>query len=392
MLERMLFKKMIISIIAILVLFSKLLSQENHQETYFQGYVNTKTYFVNYNDNVPSLAAYLLKKYDHLSLEQLDTFYTDYVVCKDTLILEFHNETYSHYYKVVQIGNKVYLTNFERDYYIAISSLTPMISKLSANDWNKTSRLLQKKGYNYQAVYKKSKRYSYEVGVNTHYDYKSSYLLGKHFRNLFHPSGIYKIVNERNNGEEDKISQYQYEYDPSCICAESLKDFRLRDTMEVEYPLVTYDYELLQEAERKYLTTFSAFDISKQLFDPTDFSNQPTYIDIWASWCIPCRKEMPYLKELYDKYHSKGLNIVSLSLDQAKDTSKWEKVSKELGISWNNWFVKGGFDSVFAKALQVKGIPRYILIDKYGKIANANAPRPSDGSLEELLNQLLAEQ
>ncbi|GAB6123735.1 redoxin family protein [Dysgonomonas termitidis] len=87
-----------------------------------------------------------------------------------------------------------------------------------------------------------------------------------------------------------------------------------------------------------------------------------TLVDFWASWCAPCRKEIPNLKKLYEKYSSKGFEIVSISID--KKEADWEKALKEEKLVWPNYLdTKGASD-----ALNVKAIPAMFLIDDKGII------------------------
>ena len=113
------------------------------------------------------------------------------------------------------------------------------------------------------------------------------------------------------------------------------------------------------------------------------------YIDVWATWCGPCIREIPYLKEVEKDYHNKPVSFVSISIDEPKDYEKWKTMvsEKELGgiqlIADNNW------NSKFVKEYAILGIPRFILIDPQGNIVSADAPRPSDPALRTLLDGLL---
>jgi len=91
-------------------------------------------------------------------------------------------------------------------------------------------------------------------------------------------------------------------------------------------------------------------------------SKKYTLIDFWASWCGPCRKEIPNLKKLYEKYSSKGFEIISISID--KKEADWEKALKEENLTWPNYLdTKGASD-----AFNVKAIPAMFLVDDNGII------------------------
>ena len=126
----------------------------------------------------------------------------------------------------------------------------------------------------------------------------------------------------------------------------------------------------------------------------SSFKGKYVYIDVWATWCAPCIKEIPALQSLEKKYHRKNIKFVSISVDQASTNSgSWEAAEKK----WRD-FVKqkqmsgvqlwAGDDTSFQQAYQITGIPRFILIDPQGNIVDANAPRPSDPRLKSLFTSL----
>ncbi|MFY1613538.1 redoxin domain-containing protein [Macellibacteroides fermentans] len=106
----------------------------------------------------------------------------------------------------------------------------------------------------------------------------------------------------------------------------------------------------------------------------SDFRNKNyVLLDFWASWCIPCLKEIPNVKKLYGKYQSKGLEVIGVSLDD--DKSSWlEAVNKQNLNEWPQILSKEQQDkSVFEKddlseIYNFDGIPFYVLIDKNGKV------------------------
>ena len=90
------------------------------------------------------------------------------------------------------------------------------------------------------------------------------------------------------------------------------------------------------------------------------------FVDFWASWCGPCRAEMPNVVEAYNKYHSKGLEIVGVSFDQKKDA--WTAMVKKLGMEWPQMSDLKGWQCEAGKVYGIRSIPSNILLDPQGKI------------------------
>lgn len=93
-------------------------------------------------------------------------------------------------------------------------------------------------------------------------------------------------------------------------------------------------------------------------------------IDFWASWCGPCRKEMPNVKRVYEKYKKKGFEIYGVSLDQEKDA--WLQAIAKDGITWPQVSDLKYWSSEAAQTYAVQGIPFTVLVDKNGKIIAKN--------------------
>jgi thiol-disulfide isomerase/thioredoxin len=115
----------------------------------------------------------------------------------------------------------------------------------------------------------------------------------------------------------------------------------------------------------------------------TDFKGKVVYLDLWASWCGPCRAETPFLKKLNEKYKNDSrIAIISIAVKDNFDA--WKKALKE--------DMPGGIqlidqdDLVWNSYVLSNAIPRFIVIDKRGKVVNFDAPRPSSGKeIEKLL-------
>lgn len=123
----------------------------------------------------------------------------------------------------------------------------------------------------------------------------------------------------------------------------------------------------------------------------SDFAGKVVYVDLWATWCRPCRAEFPYAKKLKEKFKDESdLVFLYISIDDNKEA--WEKMleeDKEFASSVHV-HAEGAWKSTVAKDYLVNSIPRYLMIDRNGNIANANAPRPSSKKTEDVLKELLA--
>jgi thiol-disulfide isomerase/thioredoxin len=112
------------------------------------------------------------------------------------------------------------------------------------------------------------------------------------------------------------------------------------------------------------------------------------YIDVWATWCGPCLREVPSLQKVEEQYQGKNIEFVSISIDVMKDHEKWSTLVNTKQLGGIQLLADKDWDSKFIKEYEIQGIPRFILIDPNGNIVNSNAPRPSDSSLIDLFNEL----
>ena len=119
-----------------------------------------------------------------------------------------------------------------------------------------------------------------------------------------------------------------------------------------------------------------------------DLKGKYTYIDIWATWCGPCIREIPSLKKVEKQYHGKNIQFLSISIDDKKDHQKWKDMIKEKELGGIQLFADNVWESKFVADYYVKGIPKFILLDPQGNIVVPNAPRPSDPKLIELFTEL----
>jgi thiol-disulfide isomerase/thioredoxin len=113
------------------------------------------------------------------------------------------------------------------------------------------------------------------------------------------------------------------------------------------------------------------------------------YVDLWATWCGPCRAEIPSLKKMEADFHGKNIEFVSVSIDAEKDYEKWKTFVVEKELTGTQLYAAKANQTEFVKAFEVNSIPRFILIDPKGVVVDADAKRPSDPRLREQLNKLL---
>lgn len=127
----------------------------------------------------------------------------------------------------------------------------------------------------------------------------------------------------------------------------------------------------------------------------SDFKGKYVYIDVWATWCAPCKAEIPFLKKLEAQYHNRNIEFISISVDDAKTGGSmenardiWKKMVTDKNLTGVQLFTGNGFEADFIKSYIITGIPRFILIDPNGQIVNADAPRPSSQLIVELFEEL----
>ncbi|UKJ08568.1 TlpA family protein disulfide reductase [Solitalea lacus] len=173
-----------------------------------------------------------------------------------------------------------------------------------------------------------------------------------------------------------------------------MKTYQQLEDMRAKYGkyLQTPNHKrIVEELDRKLLITKANFkapgftfpDLNGKMVSLSDFAGKVVLMDIWASWCAPCKKEIPYLNELEKEMHGKDVVFMSVTIDKPTDKEKWLTAIKDNQAGGNQLF--SGNEDKFAKDYMISTIPRFVVIDKKGNMVQMNAPRPSTPELKQLL-------
>lgn len=132
--------------------------------------------------------------------------------------------------------------------------------------------------------------------------------------------------------------------------------------------------------------SFKYKDITSKEVALEDLKGKLVYIDVWATWCGPCRGEIPHLQALEHAYAGKDIYFVSISCDQ--DKNAWQEMVKKEELGGIQLHMDG--DKSFMEAYLIRGIPRFILLDREGKIVSGDMSRPSDPATVQKIDGLLS--
>ena len=135
--------------------------------------------------------------------------------------------------------------------------------------------------------------------------------------------------------------------------------------------------------------SLSGKNLNGEEFDWASYRGKVVLVDFWATWCGPCIAELPNVKANYDKYHSKGFEVVGISLDRSRDPL--DKFIEKEEIPWAQLYEEEiqngkGWNHPMAEFFGINAIPAAILVDKEGKVVSMRARGPE---LPKLLEELL---
>lgn len=118
-----------------------------------------------------------------------------------------------------------------------------------------------------------------------------------------------------------------------------------------------------------------------------NFKGKVLYIDVWATWCGPCIREIPALEKKQEEYKNKDVVFISISVDE--EPGPWEYMVKDKNLKGQQWYAPQAWSSSLAQDYRINGIPRFMIIDREGNIFNAYAPRPSFPEFDKVILEAL---
>jgi len=129
---------------------------------------------------------------------------------------------------------------------------------------------------------------------------------------------------------------------------------------------------------------FTVTDLKGDSIRLSSLKGKVLILDFWASWCGPCRFSNKHLVKLYNKYKDKGLEILSVSLDE--EIKDWKKAVTKDKITWVQGIDRGGWDALAAIKWQVDALPASFVVNKNGDVVAIN---PEKDVLEKKIKELL---
>lgn len=171
------------------------------------------------------------------------------------------------------------------------------------------------------------------------------------------------------------------------ITKKNISNAKKRVAMQKKIDKLKEEEYQIENIKNLPVADFKCENISGEKVRLADFKGKFILLDIWATWCGPCKHEIPYLKKQEKAFKNKDIVFVSISLDKNKKT--WKKFIHQQNMHGIQLIAGKEADKI-SKHYFVKGIPRFILLDKNGKVFDLNFLRPSDNNFKETLSSIIS--
>lgn len=240
----------------------------------------------------------------------------------------------------------------------------------------KFTKELEALDLNNQTDYLYSSNYSSLVSLSV--DHKAKSLRDKD--GIAYGDAYFKVISEMNNDfiKEDVLYNNLFEGSILVNCKVVVNTFLSLSTDEDRIKKVKKLYEdyaklLSGKPSPKFVNYENNAGGTSSL---DDFKGKFVYIDIWATWCAPCKMQIPFLEEIEEQYHTKNIEFVTISVDKQKNKQEWKDLIKSKKMKGVQLLADNDFKSEFIKSYNIKSIPRFIFLDPMGNIIRHTAPLP----------------
>jgi len=226
----------------------------------------------------------------------------------------------------------------------------------------------------------------------SYFDYVVSQLIAKNTQDIEeNQKAILEIAKLKPGSFRDKMLFWQLR--------KSLEDSRstaertaLFNTYQLQFTSAHYQSKMTQVykeiqslSKGQPAPDFQWFTVDGAIAKASDYKGKFLMIDVWATWCGPCKQQAPYFEKMALKYRNQKIQFVSLSIDE--DNKAWYIAAKAKSKSLLQ--AHAASIKAFTSQFNVESIPRFILIDPNGKFVNARLPQPQDAAFETVLRKAL---
>lgn len=151
---------------------------------------------------------------------------------------------------------------------------------------------------------------------------------------------------------------------------------QIADKFKKKFDQLKENSAVSPEGERADTFDFEFVDASGKKYTLADFKGKLLYFDFWASWCGPCKVQMPFLRDIEKKYEGKDIVFANVNLDTSQEI--WLKDVEKENLHGTVLYAESHFRNPFISKYGIASIPRFMLIDANGKMISDDAPRPQN--------------